>query len=87
MVTVRSAPLPPKAMLPFGINEVLDEEPDTIKSPAGVSASPTVKAIAPVGVSSSVFLLVMSEMVGAAVIAKRFLNNGSVKAIEPEFNP
>ncbi len=67
MVTVRLAPLPPKMMLAFGTNVVLDELPETVKLPAAVSASSTVKAMAPVGVFSQVDWSEMSEIVGAVL--------------------
>ena len=40
-VTVRSAPTPPKVIFAFGTSVRLDDEPETTKSPTGVSASPT----------------------------------------------
>jgi hypothetical protein len=53
-VTVRLAPLPPKTMLPFGTRVVLLDVPVSVKFPTGVSASPTVKLIGPMIVSSLV---------------------------------
>ncbi len=53
-VIVRFAPLPPSEMLPLGTSAVLLEVAVTVKLPAAVSASPTVKGIALVGVSSFV---------------------------------
>src|SRR6266545_4749724 len=47
-VTVRLAPLPPKTMLPLGTNKVLPELPLTVRLPAAVSTSPTVKLNGPV---------------------------------------
>ena len=47
-VTVRLAPLPPNTMFAFGTRAVFDELPDTVRLPAGVSRSPTVKASAAV---------------------------------------
>ena len=44
MVTVRLAPLPPKTMLALGTSAVFDDEPDTVRLPAAVCASPTVNA-------------------------------------------
>ena len=47
-LTVRLAPLPPKAMLPFGIIEGLAEMPLSVRFAAGSSASRTVKESGPV---------------------------------------
>ncbi len=54
MVTVRFAPLPPKAMFASGTSVVFDELPASVKVPSGVSASPMVNAIGEVGVPSGV---------------------------------
>ena len=54
MVTVLSAPLPPKEILATGTNVVLLEVALRVRSPGAVSASPTVNAIALVGVLSVV---------------------------------
>ena len=54
MTTVRLAPLPPKEMFASGTNAGFDELPASAKLPGGVSASPTVNAIAEVGVFSFV---------------------------------
>ena len=54
MVTVRFAPLPPKAMFASGTSAVFDELPASVKVPSGVSASPMVNAIGEVGVPSFV---------------------------------
>ena len=54
MTTFRLAPVPPKVMLAFGTSVVFDEVPESVKLPGGVSASPMVKAIGPVGVFSFV---------------------------------
>ena len=51
-VTVRSAPEPPRTTLATGTRAVFDDVPVTVRLPAAVSASPTVKATAPVGLSS-----------------------------------
>jgi hypothetical protein len=67
-VTVRLAPLPPKTMFPLGTNPVLEELPLSVRLPAAVSASPTVNAIAPVGVSSLVVWSAMFEIVGAVAV-------------------
>ncbi len=53
-VTVRLAPLPPSTMLAFGTRAGLLEVAVTVKDAAAVSRSPTVKAMAPVAVSSVV---------------------------------
>src|SRR6266511_3277723 len=65
-VTVRLAPLPPKTMLPLGASVGVDELPLTVKLPAAVSASPTVKLIAPVGASSLMVWFAMFEIVGGS---------------------
>ena len=55
MTTLRSAPVPPpKVMLAFGTNVAFDEVAESVNPLGGVSASPMVKAIAPVGVFSFV---------------------------------
>ncbi len=51
ITAVRPAPLPPKAILATGINVASDEVADSVNAFGEVSASPTVNAIAPVGVS------------------------------------
>ncbi len=51
-VTVRFAPLPPSTMFALGTSDVLLEVAVTVKLPAAVSTSPTVKARAEVAVSS-----------------------------------
>ena len=53
-VTVRSAPLPPRTMLESGTSASSLLVAVTVSAVAAVSASPTVKAIAPVAVSSSI---------------------------------
>ena len=45
-VTVRLLPLPPKTIPFVPINDVSEEEADSVKLPAGVSASPMVNRIA-----------------------------------------
>src|SRR5262245_65733427 len=54
MTRFRLAPLPPRAMFAFGTSVVFDELAVTVSAAAAVSTSPTVKAMAPVGVSSFV---------------------------------
>jgi hypothetical protein len=66
--TVRFAPEPPKVMLEFGTSVVLDELPLTVRLPAGVPASPTVKARSPVAVSSFFVWSAMGEMVGGTLL-------------------
>ena len=68
-VTVRLAPEPPKTTLATGTRAVSDEVAGSVRLPAGVSASPTVKATAPVGVSSLMVWSAMLEMVGASLTA------------------
>ena len=64
-VTVRLAPLPPNAMFPLGTTVTSDELPLTVRLPAPVSTSPTVKLIGPADVSSFVTWSAMAEIVGA----------------------
>jgi len=45
--TVRAAPLPAKAMLPFGTSVLLPEEALSISAVAALSTSPTVRLIVP----------------------------------------
>ena len=55
MTTVRSASVPPpKVMLAFGTKVTFEEVPESVNPLGGVSASPMVKAIGPVGVFSFV---------------------------------
>ena len=54
IIASRPAPLPPKAILATGISTAFDEVADRVNAFGEVSASPTVNAIAPVGVSSFV---------------------------------
>ena len=55
MTTLRSAPVPPpKVMLAIGTNVAFEEVAESVNPLGGVSASPMVKAIAPVGVFSLV---------------------------------
>src|SRR6266571_4966942 len=64
-VTVRLAPEPPKTMLAAGTKVGLEEAPETIRLPATVCASPTVKAIGAVAVFWLVDRSAMLEIVGA----------------------
>src|SRR5688572_9938446 len=50
MTRFRFAPLPPITILAFGMRVVLEDVAVTVNEPGGVSGSPTVKAIAEVGV-------------------------------------
>ena len=54
MTALRLAPLPPKTILAIGTSAAFDEVADNVKAFGAVWTSPTVKAIAPVGVSSFV---------------------------------
>src|SRR4029453_1038096 len=79
-VTVRLAPLTANTMLALGTRVGLDDVPLTIKLPTAVSASPTVKGIAPVAVSSLVACGPMPVMVGAVLAAATigvFMSNWS----------
>jgi|SRR5687768_1698902 len=64
MVTVRLALLPCKLILAFGTKETLEEEAVTVNKLTGVSASPIVNEIGPVGVLSAVDCGSMELMVG-----------------------
>src|SRR5206468_1005485 len=68
-VTVRLAPLPPKTMFAFGTRLGLDEVPRRLRLALGVSTSVTVKASAPVGVSSRIVGFPMALMVGGSLTA------------------
>ena len=52
--TLRLAPLPPKTILASGTSAAFEDVAESVKAPIAVSASPIVKAIAPVGVFSFV---------------------------------
>ena len=54
MTALRAAPLPPKTILATGTSAAFEELADSVNAPGEVWASPTVKAIGPVGVSSFV---------------------------------
>jgi hypothetical protein len=51
ITALRPAPLPPKAILATGTSAASDEVADSVNAFGEVWASPTVNAIAPVGVS------------------------------------
>src|ERR1043166_2692943 len=76
-VTVRLLPLPPRTIFELGTRAGFEELPVTTRLPAGVSISPTVKAIAPLGVSSLMATLAIAEMVG------RSLTDNTVRMKEP----
>lgn len=63
--TVRLDPLPPKEIFPAGTRLRLEEVAETVRNPVEVSASPTVKAIAPVLVLPTMDRFAMSPIVGA----------------------
>src|ERR1039458_7474955 len=64
-VTVRLLPPPPKTMLALGISVVLAEAADNVRLAAGVSRSPTVKAMGGGAVLRSVLVQEIAEMQGA----------------------
>lgn len=67
-VRVRLAPLPPSVRLASGSSVWFDDVAVTDRSPAGVSASFTVKASGPKVVSSSSVWFGMSLMVGRSLV-------------------
>ena len=69
MVTLRSAPAPPKMIFAFGTKAVFAELPPTVRLPAAVSTSPTVNDNGPVAVSSLMERLGMPLRVGASFAA------------------
>ena len=68
-VRLRLAPLPPSTRLPAGNSAVSELEAVTDRLPAGVSASPTVKAMGPSTVSSPVDRGPIALIVGAVCVA------------------
>ncbi len=76
-VTERAAPEPPKPMLATGTRAVLEEDLVSVRLPAAVSTSPTVKGTAPVELSSLTVRLAMLEMVGASFTAATVRTNSS----------
>src|SRR5262245_65830436 len=64
-VTVRLAPLPPKAMLARGTRVVLDELPVSVRLAAGVSAAAVVEQRGPERAPGAWAWLAMAERVGA----------------------
>ncbi len=67
-VTARFASEPPRTMLATGTRVVFDDVLASVRPAAGVSASPMVKATAPVETSSLTVRLAMSEMVGRTLL-------------------
>src|SRR6266403_610993 len=64
IVAVRLLSLPPKTMLLVGTRLAFEDAAERMSAEEGVSASPIIKAIGPVGVFSSVLWGAMAEMVG-----------------------
>src|SRR5438093_3806512 len=81
-VTVRFAPLPPKTMLPLGIKAEWEDVPTRVKALAGVSASPTTKGIAVVGVSSLIVWSVIVVIVGGVFGAELTVSRNDVLAFD-----
>src|ERR1039457_5491381 len=69
-VTVRLLPLPPKTMLALGTSAVLAEVADNARLAAGVSRSPTMKAMGGAAVFRSVLVQEIVEIQGAVLAAK-----------------
>src|ERR1017187_8152214 len=69
-VTVRLLPLPPKTMLPSGTSAGLAEAAVNARLAAGVSRSPTVKAMGGTAVLRSVLVEEIEEILGAVLAAK-----------------
>ena len=82
-VTVRFAVLPPSTTFAVGTRVVFDEVRVTVRLPAAVSASPMVKAIAPVLESSLIVRFEMLEIVGAEFTALTVTTNVSLAVSEP----
>jgi hypothetical protein len=82
MIMERLAPLPCKLMLALGTNDTLDEEAVTVKELTGVSASPIVNAIGPVGVLSAVDWGSMAVMVGGS-----FATTVNIKFVDAVLTP
>jgi hypothetical protein len=77
-VTVRFAPLPPNTIFPFGTSVVLFELPLTVRLPAAVSTSPTVKLRGPVVPFRAIDWFAMSVIVGVSFTALTVKTNGSL---------
>ena len=69
ITSVRFVPLPPRMIFAFGTRVVFDDVAVTVRDAAGVSTSPTAKAILPVDISSFVLLSEMSLTVGKSFTA------------------
>ncbi len=82
-VTVRLAPVPPRTMLATGTRAVLDDVLVSVRLPAAVSTSPTVKGTAGVGVSSLTVRLAMLEMVGTSFTGVTVRTNSSKALAAP----
>src|SRR4030095_6597757 len=67
---IRFDPLPENETLPEGITAGFSEYMLTVKLPAGVSPSPTVKGIAAVGVFTVVIWFGTLEMLGAPTMTR-----------------
>ncbi len=68
-LTVRFPPLPARTIFPFGISDVLFDDPVTARVAKGVSTSVTVNANAPVELSSLIVWLAIDDIVGRSFIA------------------
>ncbi len=68
MLTVRFPPLPARTIFPFGISDVLFDDPVTARV-QGVSTSLTVNANAPVELSSLIVWLAIDDIVGRSFTA------------------
>ena len=64
-VTVRLLPLPPKTMFILETSAEFDENPDKVRTDAGLSASPTVKAMPATEELTRQFVAEIVEMTGA----------------------
>src|SRR5436190_24382874 len=71
-VMLRTTPLPPSAMFPFGSNPWLDEVADTFRLAAAVSASPTLKEMGPTWADASRLWLGIAEIVGGVCDEQMF---------------
>ena len=69
MTTLRLASLPPNTMLASATSVASEDVPESVRLLAGVSGSPMVKAIAAVGIFSSVLWGPIALMVGGSFTA------------------
>ncbi len=69
MTTLRLASVPPNTMLASATSVASEDVPESVRLPAGVSGSPMVKAIAAVGIFSSVLWGPIALMVGGSFTA------------------